>query len=289
MAEVLKALEFAGTVSWAVIALLIVAALVCPAFNEWIKRKLAGQLELQKARLDLASDYYTRRLETYLRIWKITQDAIRGVINAANPHSEVTWDQAKQNVADLKNAYWDARPLLSSRVHVCVRRVSSFFDRAIDQPDPSTTSADARYRVWGQLIREVKAIQGALLNALAEDLQHSGLSGAILGAPGEDPGEPPTGSELDAALTRLVRYVGDLETKLPYVGRSYVTTNFYRAPALDVRSLIDFAVSDGLLEEYEAQDATRSVTVAALRVNKDSAQALEMLDEDVRKSLCGTS
>jgi hypothetical protein len=287
MPEVVKLLEFAGSLSAIVLVLLTVAALTMPWANEWVKSRFASGLELEKARLDLASDYYKRRLETYLRIWKDTQDAIRAVLNAANPRRRDDWLKAREAVDDLKNTYWDNRPLLSSRVHVCVRRVSSFFDRAIAQPGPSATTADEQGNQFRGLVREVKAIQGALLIALADDLQHAGLSAMIVGAPGEDAGEPPVNTDVDSAVTRLVCFVGRGQLRLPYVGKGLLIKTFQTLPSLDLDTLIGFCVEDGLLEEYEAYDADRHTGAPALRVNAGSAEALEMLDEDVRRCLCG--
>ncbi len=287
MSDVIKVVDLVGSLSAIVVAVLIIAAIALPACMEWLKRRFAGELEVQKALLDLASDYYGRRLDCYLEIWRLTQETLRDVLNAANPRSSVDWDKASNRVAELKNTYWDNRPLFSSRVHVSVRRVSSFFDRALAHARmgvPGGPPEDGRER-WRGLVREVKTIQGNLLSALAEDLQHSGLSAMILGAPGEDPGEPPTDTAVDAALTRLVNFVGHLQGRLPYVGSSYVQSNFYRTPDLDLTSLVDFAVSDGLLEGHDIYDEKHGRNVSALRVNLDSAQALEMLDPQDRATL----
>ncbi len=295
MAEVVSLLEYAGNLSLFAIAVLVLGALFVPMINEWVKSKFAGDIEVQKVELGLASDYYKRRLETYLSIWKMTQDLIRDVMSAANPRKEMTWDEAENTLDALKNAYWDNRPLFSIRVHGCVRKASSFFDRVFRMAKDGEISQTEGPNRWNDVIREVRSIQGHLLKALAEDLDDAGLSFTrvldLSKTPSDEQvAELPMAGPMDSAMTNLVTFVGRGQTKLPYVGVGNVIRNFNSAPGIDTNGLIDFALADNLLERYQVHDGQKGTEVPALRVVLSNEEAREMLDQQVIEALeAGTS
>lgn len=276
LGEVFTIISGASSVGLAIFLFLIV--FYAPA-NEWLRKRFERQLEREKIQLGLAADYYERRLEAYLEIWELTNQAVRTVFNASNPGHSTSWDQAAGCFEELKNRFWDRRPLLSIGVFGAVSRANSLFhDARLAARHPEEGTQVAREK-WESLKRQVSSIQGQLLRAMSDDLQHAGLSALVEPNPQPTDHTSPTSGEPTEVecIRQLIAYIDALEKKLPYVGRGYVLKSF-RAPGDTTPSVVlKAAVSIGAVRQGTITDTNMDTEVATLELVRDCSIVCEVL------------
>lgn len=249
----------------------VLLALFYQPANEWLKKRFSSSIETKKAQLDLAAAYYEKRFEVYLRLWQKTQNCLRAILNASNPSNPVSPDDARETLVDLKNYYWDQRPLLSLRVFLALDKANRLSHVAVSQARRARDREwDGRRRHWDDMVHRIRHIQGDLLQALDEDLQHAGLAAMILGEAGFSEPEIPASSDLDSALHDLVTWVAHLEHTMRYVGKSYVQSRFRCPDGIDMATLLEYALAEGVFVEQSVLDESFEKVVPSLSVNREN-------------------
>lgn len=235
--------------------------LVVPTLRDWLGRRFDRLNAKHAIQLELNKDYFNRRLEVYLAMWRLTMTAIRALFGAASRTSPSNWGEARQTVADLKNFFWDNRPLLSGNVFSVVNDV----DDVLKELGHLGQATGVDHDDWTTLNRQVKGIQQRLLAAMAADLQSYGVPGLVENL-ASAPGPTRSHSDLDAAAGRLVAWIASLQGKLPYAGVSYVLKNFRSPAGVTAQAAFDHAKANGHIIVTRIRDG--DTEVAAVEVNR---------------------
>lgn len=273
-----KTVEGAVFIALCTVAVVFAVPLIQRRWHEASQRRSIAHAAL----VDLAKDYYRKRLDAYLEIFVLMNDAIRAVISALNAQSPVTLEEANKAVDRFKNFFWDHAPLLSKDVYEAVKQVNTAFKAAQQKARCASKDGEISAVEFEAVTGKCSGAQKLLLDAIKEDLHQYGIEQSIFPTAAAQFSQPQDGSAVDSSMD-LLRFIADREANdgFDYVGRGLIEREFgARTHGLNVRMAIDGLLRDCMVTQYEYRFADGR-SGAALSVATDDSRVLEAVGEDV--------
>ena len=269
--------EYGLTACLLVLGAVALAYLTVPQFHAHVAKRLERRNARHAARLALSKDYYNRRLETYLRLWKETQDAVRSILSAGHISRPGTWEDAKKETEELTDFFWNNRPLLSKNVFDAVKEVAGI----------QATFATARlggsvaHAQWTSLNARIKSVQHRLLLAIEGDLSGYGLQTLLADRAETEapPIEPEKSLDPEDEMLRLAEFVAKGEARMEYVGVSWLNRTYAASGGGDAARLVNLALEKRLLRGVEVT-ADDGATITAVEADLSALSELAREDTD---------